>query len=171
MCLWLCGFCLHTKVSHFTLITVALIAIPLLALLGRPRLARWRNPFEGVVQSQELLNEAEVRLYRLLREAVPECYVLPQVALSQVIRLRRGAPRELFNRYDRLVADFVVCTAQFTPLAVVELDGRTHQRRRQKERDRRKDQVVLAAGLKMFRIRARGRWPSAFEIRAGLRGR
>ena len=57
--------------------------------------------------------------------------------------------------------DFVLCNGQFAPYLVVELDGSSHHRRRQRERDATKDEVLQAAGLEVLRLRVGERWDLA----------
>ncbi len=87
--------------------------------------------------------------------AFPGHIILAQVALSQLLVVRRDAAasaQSISNKFRQLVADFVVCAPDFTALAVIELDDRSHGRRVQRERDRRKDQFLQAAGIKVIRI-------------------
>lgn len=121
--------------------------------------------FEGQVYANQLLNKAGLTLYRTLLKACPECLVFSQVALSQLIGLRRGAPRALTNRYYRLVADFVICDQEGKPIAVIELDGRWHDSTRQSERDGRKDQILGAAKIPIVRLKPAS-IPEAAELRA-----
>src|SRR6202140_4282061 len=63
----------------------------------------------------------------------------------------RGA-QTISNRFRQLVADFVVCARDFTAVAVIELDDRSHRRNAQRERDQRKDRFLQAAGIKVIRV-------------------
>jgi very-short-patch-repair endonuclease len=51
-----------------------------------------------------------------------------------------------------LVADFVVCNPDFSVLAVVELDDRSHDHPRRQDADRRKTEVLEAAGIPVIRV-------------------
>src|SRR6202166_4908964 len=109
-------------------IVLSLVAV--IAFLRRPGLTKALP-----VTAKPLLSRAEQVLYGRLVRAFPGHVILAQVALSQM-----------------LVADFVVCTPDFTALAVIELDDRSHHRNAQRERDQRKDQFLQAAGIKVIRI-------------------
>jgi very-short-patch-repair endonuclease len=88
--------------------------------------------------------------------AFPGHLILAQVALSQLLVVDRmdqdGSAQSIANRFRQLVADFVVCAPDFTAVAVIELDDRSHHRIVQRERDRRKDRFLQAAGIKVIRI-------------------
>lgn len=56
------------------------------------------------------------------------------------------------NSFRQLVADFVLCAPDFTAVAVIELDDRSHRRNAQGERDQRKDSFLQAAGIKVVRV-------------------
>jgi hypothetical protein len=120
---------------------------------------------EWPVHSKVLLNKAEQRLYRLLRKSFPRHIVFSQVALSQLIGLNPGAAWSLRNRYSQLVADFVICDYAYQPLAVVELDGRTHDHPKQVEADARKVAVLNAAHLDLVRLNAAS-LPTEQELKA-----
>lgn len=107
------------------------------------------------VTAKPLLSKPEQVLYGRLVRAFPGHIILAQVALSQLLVVRRdaaGSTQSISNRFRQLVADFVVCASDFTAVAVIELDDRSHGRRVQRERDRRKDQFLQAAGIKVIRV-------------------
>jgi Protein of unknown function (DUF2726) len=62
-----------------------------------------------------------------------------------------------------LVADFVVCRPDYSVVAVIELDDRSHRSEKAQERDQRKTRAIEAAGLRLVRIPA-GPLPAAEEI-------
>ena len=113
-----------------SVVVLALVGVGALSLLRR------RRPSKALpVTAKPLLSRPEQVLYGRLVRAFPGHVILAQVALSQM-----------------LVADFVVCTPDFTAVAVIELDDRSHHRNAQRERDQRKDQFLQAAGIKVIRI-------------------
>jgi len=63
-----------------------------------------------------------------------------------------GSAQSISNRFRQLVADFVVCAPDFTAVAVIELDDRSHARKVQRERDQRKDRFLQEAGIKVIRV-------------------
>jgi very-short-patch-repair endonuclease len=121
------------------------------SLLRRPRLAKALP-----VTAKPLLSRPEQLLYGRLVRAFPGHVILAQVALSQLLVVARadvnGSAHSIANRFRQLVADFVVCAPDFTAVAVIELDDRSHHRTVQRERDKRKDQFLQAAGIKVIRI-------------------
>jgi very-short-patch-repair endonuclease len=110
------------------------------------------------VTSKTLLSRPEQRLYARLVRAFPGHIIFAQVALSQLLVVARvegmDSSQSIANRFRQLVADFVVCAPDFTAVAVIELDDRSHHRTLQRERDRRKDQFLQAAGIKVIRVAA-----------------
>src|SRR5687767_10200536 len=79
------------------------------------------------VAAAPVLSKAEQIMYHRLTKTFPDQRILAQVALSQFLRVHKGANfYKVFNRYNRLTADFVICTADFRVLAVLELDDRSH---------------------------------------------
>lgn len=85
-------------------------------------------------------------MFSTLSTALPECVVLAQVAFSALITTDEQTHR---NRFDRKVADFVICSRQLTPIAVVELDDRSHWNKRAADADR--DTMLRNAGYQTLR--------------------
>jgi len=150
-----------------------MLRLALLGLLGvvvlvaLSKLLRRKPPAgEWAVEPIGPLSEPEQVLYWRLRGACPEHQVLAQVALSQLIRAKRGASRQAtFNRFSQLVADFVVCTKAFEVVAVLELDDRSHDSADRAAADARKSGVLAAAGYRLIRVRV-STMPSVPELRA-----
>jgi hypothetical protein len=63
-----------------------------------------------------------------------------------------------------LVADFVLCRADLSVVAVIELDDRSHERRVRQDADARKTKALVDAGLRLVRIPA-GVLPAEEELR------
>ena len=98
------------------------------------------------------LTEREQVLYWRLRKVMPDEIVLAQVALSRIVRVRKGFNvRAWLNRVDRMTVDFVVCLPDCTIVAAVELDDASHGSPVRIERDDRKNKVLQAAGIKLLR--------------------
>jgi hypothetical protein len=144
-------------------VSIALAFASMLPLLRRSALAK-----ELPVTAKPLLSRPEQLLYARLVRAFPGHIILAQVALSQLLVVARrdaAGAQSVSNRFRQLVADFVVCAPDFTAVAVIELDDRSHSRPVQRERDQRKDRFLLAAGVKVFRI-AVADMPSEAQLRA-----
>jgi Protein of unknown function (DUF2726) len=122
-----------------------------LLLLRRPRLAKALP-----VTAKPLLSRPEQLLYARLVRAFPGHVILAQVALSQLLVVQRpdvgSNAQSIANHFRQLVADFVLCALDFTAVAVIELDDRSHHRNVQRERDQRKDRFLQAAGIKVIRV-------------------
>jgi hypothetical protein len=112
----------------------------------------------GIVAAKPVLSRPEQMLYGRLVRAFPGHIILAHVALSRLLVVDRtdtAAPGQATtHRFRQWVADFVVCRSDFTALAVVELDDRAKPRDAQRERDRRRDQILHAAGIKVVRLPA-----------------
>jgi hypothetical protein len=136
-----------------TLTLLALAAlIALLRLLPRLR-TKAQSADAWPVYAKQLLSAREQVIYHRLKLAYPQHLVLAQVALSQLIGTKRGPDSTaVFNRYGRLVADFVVCSRDFKPLAVFELDGDSHDSPKRADADARKTKAVESAGLPLLRL-------------------
>lgn len=128
---------------------LAAIAIAVLFVARAPRKPSTEFPFEQC----RPLTEREQVLYWRLRKVMPDLIVLAQVAVSRIVRVRKGHDiRAWMNRVDRLTVDFVVCLPDATIVAAVELDDASHGSPVQIRRDDKKNLAMQAAGIKLLRF-------------------
>ena len=114
---------------------IVLLAIAALILffvmLSKRQAAKSRKPLK--LQRKPVMTAREQQMYHLLQTALPECTVLAQVAFSALMTAKGWANR---NRFDRKVADFVLCSKQLNVLVVIELDDSSHAGRERQDRER-----------------------------------
>ncbi len=108
------------------------------------------------VTARPLLSEPEQLLYSRLVRAMPGHIVLAKVAMSQLLAVER-APTRRHSQYDanqlrQLVADFAVCSLDFSVIAVIEVDRRVRQRETQRVRDHWKNELLRAARIRVIRV-------------------
>ena len=127
---------------------IVLLAIAALilffAMLAKRQVAKTRRPLR--LQRKPVMTAREQQMYHLLQTALPECKVLAQVAFSALVTAQGWANR---NRFDRKVADFVLCSQQLNVLAIIELDDRSHSSREREDRER--DDMLRLAGYVTLR--------------------
>jgi Protein of unknown function (DUF2726) len=120
------------------------------------------------VKARLPVSPVEQQLYRRLVDAFPQCIVLSQVAVSQLVTVVPGRGRQAaFNRIARLVADFVLCTADFAVVHVIELDDSSHAAHNRKNADRNKTEALAAAGYNLVRFQA-AKLPTVAGLQAAL---
>ena len=147
------------------LVGAAVAAAVLLRVIGRRSVAK---PWP--VQRRVPLSRAEQVLYWRLCEACPGHVVLAQVTFAQLLEVEKGANRiAVFNRYRRLVADFVVCTQSFSVVAVIEVDDGMRRTPGRADADARKSGALGAAGIPLMRFNAH-KLPTSGELRSLLVG-
>jgi very-short-patch-repair endonuclease len=118
------------------------------------------------IRRKPLLTPNETEFFHRLQRALPAYHVFPQVpsaALLTVDRELSGKARwSIRNRFDRKIADFVVCERlSLKVIAIIELDDRTHDAKA----DRQRDAITKAAGYQTFRFQSKQK-PSEAEIAA-----
>ncbi len=102
--------------------------------------------------AKKLMTQPEQVLYHRLITALPECIVLAQVQLSQVLGVKKDHNfNEWNNRINRMSLDFLVCMKDSTVVAAIELDDKTHSKPSRIEADAKKDKALSAAGITMIR--------------------
>jgi hypothetical protein len=152
--------------------TAVLVAALVLMLIGFAALKRRSRAADSgwPVFATPVLSQAEQIMFHRLVKVFPEYLVLPQVSLAQFINVRKGANfYSVFNRYNRLTADFVICQRDFKVLSVMELDDRSHDRPKRLDADRRKSEVLRAAGIPLHRLNVNP-MPGEVELRELLAG-
>jgi hypothetical protein len=146
------GFCPPSEfpVNLFLIVFLLLIFAAVLALLkkrGMPGITgEW--PF----YAKKALTKPEQVLYYRLVAALPEFIVLAQVQLSRVLGIKKGHNSNHWNnRINRMSLDYVVCLKDFTVVAVVELDDKTHLKAHRIDADSKKEKALTSAGIKLLR--------------------
>lgn len=115
------------------------------------------------------LTKTEQAFYRLLTHSLPGHIILAQVDIKRIVRTRRGKHRTNFNRIAQLSLDFVICRQDFSVIAAVELDDRSHDGAKQRARDAKKDEVMKAIDVRLVRFDVR-RYPSESDVRESVLG-
>ncbi|MBS0374492.1 MAG: DUF2726 domain-containing protein [Proteobacteria bacterium] len=138
----------------------------LLALVAMQRLGAHEPAWP--LEARPPLSREEQVLYWRLCEACPGYVVLSQVALAQLVEVLEPARREtVFNRYRRMVIDFVICTTDFRVVAAIELDdGRTTTPGRA-DANERKAAVLRAVEIPLLHFTNR-ELPTSGELRSLL---
>ncbi len=85
-------------------------------------------------------------MFSVLSAALPECTVLAQVSFSALVTAEGWQSR---NRFNRKVADYVLCSKHMNVIAVIELDDRSHIGR--EHHDRERDAMLKQAGYTTIR--------------------
>lgn len=106
------------------------------------------------------LTPFEEKMFFALTAALPECIVLAQVSFQALLDTPKLAYR---NRFNRKAADFVICSKQLTPIAVIELDDASHNTKANQDADR--DAMLRNVGYQTIRYR---KIPTAEQIKADI---
>lgn len=141
--------------------TILLVIAALLLFFARLAMrgnAKSRKPLR--LHRKPVMTAREQQMYHLLQVALPECTVLAQVAFSALVTAKGWANR---NRFDRKVADFVLCSRQLNVIAVIELDDSSHAGRERQDRER--DAMLRLAGYVTLRYAT---FPTQQALRADV---
>lgn len=123
------------------------------ALFGGGSLATGEKP-----RRRWPLTKNEAAMYHRLVQSLPDHVVFAQVSFGALLTARSRATR---NRFDRKVADFVVCDKALQVLAIIELDDKSHRGREFK--DAARDKLLQDAGYRVIRY---PRIPNIEKVRA-----
>lgn len=85
-------------------------------------------------------------MFNRLKQALPTTTVSAQVSFGALLAAKSRATR---NRFDRKIADFVICDHAYQVLAVVELDDASH--RSKTSADSARDLLLTQAGYRVLR--------------------
>jgi len=144
----------------FLPVLVALLALVMLLAVVAARLKRsGRQSGSVVLKPRSVMTDREQAMYWRLKETFPGSVVLAQVAFSALI----ASAREHRNRFDRKVADFVLCDPSMKVQVVIELDDASHKGR--ERRDAAREKLLARAGYKLLRF---ANVPDQDDLRAYL---
>lgn len=117
-------------------------------------LASGRSSGALPVEARQLLTKREREALSALEAALPHCRIYPQVAMGALIKVKSGLPAKkrasVRNRFAQKIVDFVVEDRQSGELLLIEVDDRTHDA----AKDRQRDAITVAAGYRTVRIPA-----------------
>jgi Protein of unknown function (DUF2726) len=132
-----------------------LLLVLMLVLVLRPRKPRFRR--------QPVMTANEREFYGRLAAACPDCQIWPQVPILALVRPDAKTGTRAFWLAFRAISntrvDWVIAR-DMEVLAVVELDDRSHDPRK----DARRDQVLRSCGYRVIRF-ASHRRPTPQQIR------
>jgi very-short-patch-repair endonuclease len=134
----------------------AFAALIVIAALLRELLV---NAGDGYVATP-VLTPNELEFYGRLGRALPDYLVLPQVAMSALIKPKAPFGREkitAFNKISQQRVDFVICHRDLSVACVVELDDRTHNSGSSRTKDAERDARLASAGIPTLRFQSRNK--------------
>lgn len=151
-------------------IAFAIFVILVVGILGRAKGARRQPEMDFAYRGTNPLTEAEQVLYFKIREAVPECIILAQVALPALVRVQSDKNyKAAFNRIASKYVDFVVCLPDFTVVTVIELDDKSHTRPDRVRADTTKENALRLAGHPLLRFKVQS-MPTVEQLRQAIHG-
>src|SRR6056297_2289536 len=115
------------------------------------------------------LSKAENNFYKVLKEALKDTdyYISIKAKLIDFITVTKHPERQkFFNKIKSKHVDFLICNNDkyFNPILAIELDDKSHESCKRKERDKFVDEVFRNAGLPILHIKASNTY-SLNEIR------
>lgn len=106
----------------------------------------WAQQY-GYDKKKSLMTDCEKAYFASIVRTLPPGYIcLPQIPLSAVVEKTGGGRQGELNR----VLDFCIVDEQYTPLLAIEINDRTHETYKRRERDRKVKTICSAAGLPLI---------------------
>lgn len=129
-------------------LSLILIIFAFMALAAAAAVALKRSGKAGQVptKAKPLMTKREQAMFWRLKETFPDAVVLAQVAFAALIT----SPFKHRNRYDRKIADFVLCDPSMRVQVVFELDDVSHEGRGAS--DAAREALLTTAGYKVLRF-------------------
>jgi carbon starvation protein CstA len=122
-------------VGWIIFVVVALIVVIVVITLITKTVSTSTNKLPSATYTYAMkmpLSQPEQILYHRLREALPECEVLPQVTFSRFLEPTPNPPNlkiAAFRKISQKSADYLICLKDFTIVAAVELDDSSHNKK------------------------------------------
>jgi hypothetical protein len=122
--------------------------------------------------SKNPLTPTETMFYHQLVEALPDFIVLAQVQLSSFLKVDTSRAEwkdysRWFNPIAQQSVDYLICQKDFSIIAAVELDDKSHNGVKSIERDTKKNNNLHAANVPLIRWHAEA-MPEAETIRQAV---
>jgi Protein of unknown function (DUF2726) len=144
--------------KNSTLFLIAGIAIFLIVLAAIKSAGVRGKSFAA--KAKRLLSRNEQPMYFRLVEAFPDLVVLAQVSFSGLMTGKTQSDR---NKFNRKIADFVICTKAFEIVAIVELDDSSHQGREKQDSER--DAMLESVGYRVVRFK---KTPNVADLKTAI---
>lgn len=136
---------------------LGLVVVVLFLAFSRKGQSLVDSPYEP---QPAVFSPAERSFFGVISQAVGEnAVVLGKMRIADVLRPKKGLSRsdwqKAFNRISAKHFDFVVCTPDtLSVIAVVELDDRSHSKKKREERDEFVERACASAGITLHRVKA-----------------
>jgi hypothetical protein len=139
-------------VTHLLLLLAVLVVV---AALIFKKGGHSKKPV--LYKKKRLLTPNEIEFFHRLCKALPDYHVFPQVSMGALMSPASGVSKQDYlpvrNRFASKIVDFVVADDELNPVALVELDDRTHSA----EKDARRDAMTGEAGYPTLRYQSRAK--------------
>lgn len=144
--------------SNNLLFYTALLIVVLLALTVLQKSLQRNRRSDAAYKAKRVLSAPEAVLFLRLQQALPNHFVLSQVAMHRVLAATSGG-KAAHNAISQKAIDFVICRKDFSVACVVELDDASHR----KDRDAARDGLLSSAGIGTVRFEVKA-MPSVGDI-------
>lgn len=98
-----------------------------------------------------LMNNTEIVFFEKLKKGLIGLHVFPQVSMNQVLDVEQQKDYKDRLPFWAKIIDFVICTPQCQVIAIVELDGPSHDSPEKKQKDKDRDEMLEEAGYIVLR--------------------
>lgn len=146
--------------NSVALLVMAAVAIFLMTKLAPKKRSKPKPLGQLQLQARHPLTAREQQMFFRLTETLTDCVVFAQMPLAALLT---SSDRQERNRYDRKIADFLVCTKTLIPIAIIELDDATHDRKAVQDAER--DTMLRKAGYQTIRYR---HFPTPLQLRQDI---
>lgn len=162
------------NISTFLLL-IAIVFIALAFFYATPQKKSLYTPLEQQLRpyvSKNPLTPTETMFYHQLVEALPDFIVLAQVQLSSFLKVDTSRTEwkdysRWFNPIAQQSIDYLICQKDFSIIAAIELDDKSHNGVKSIERDTKKNNNLHAANVPLIRWHAEA-MPEAETIRQAV---
>lgn len=135
------------------------VALTVLALLAAALKGKARARRTYAYKAAELLTKGERAFADALDQCIPPgARLLAKVRMADLINTAPARDRGGFSKISQKHMDFVVTTRDWTVLAAIELNDKSHDARDRRERDDFVQKACEGAGIRLHFVRAAARY-------------
>lgn len=115
------------------------------------------NEYSNNYYKTRILTDTEADFYPVLKTIADRYsfFLFSKVRFADIVRAKGSDNKEYMKYFGKIKSkhlDFVLCDAAFNTVAVIELDDKTHSKKRNHENDLVKNGILEAVGIPIVRV-------------------
>ncbi len=147
---------MNSTLLYLSLLIPIFVILAILSSLLKGKLRRSSINNYAYQKKEYLLTKPEHEFFQTLETIIGnQYYIFPQIHLSSLLKhnLKGQNWKGALSHIDRKSVDYVICDKTYlSPLLIIELDDKTHDRNDRRDRDEAVEQILQNSHLPLVRV-------------------